>query len=75
MTDGTDVFLKRIQDANGGTLEDARQLVLKGLGGIAIGRGAEPFEVAEAIAFLASDRASSIHGTELVVDGGTVPTV
>ena len=75
MTEGTDVFLKRIQDANGGTLEDARQLVLNGLGGISIGRGAEPFEVAEAIAFLASDRASSIHGSELVVDGGTVPTV
>ncbi len=75
MTEGVDVFLKRLQDANGGTLEDARQLVLNGLGGIAIGRGAEPFEVAEAIAFLASDRASSIHGSELVVDGGTVPTV
>lgn len=75
MTEGTEVFLTRIQDANGGTLEDARQLVLQGLGGIAIGRGAEPFEVAEAIAFLASDRASSIHGSELVVDGGTVPTV
>lgn len=75
MTEGTDVFLKRIQDAKGGTLEDARQLVLNGLGGISIGRGAEPFEVAEAIAFLASDRASSINGSELVVDGGTVPTV
>lgn len=75
MTEGTDVFLKRIQDANGGTLEDARRLVLNGLGGISIGRGAEPFEVAEAIAFLASDRASSIHGSDLVVDGGTVPTV
>lgn len=75
MTDGTGVFLERIQAANGGTLEDARQLVLAGLGGISIGRGAEPFEVAEAIAFLASDRASSIHGSELVVDGGTVPTV
>jgi len=75
MTDGTDIFLKRIQDANGGTLEDARQLVLAGLGGISIDRGAEPYEVAEAIAFLASDRASSIHGSELVVDGGTVPTV
>ena len=75
MTEGTDVFLKRLQDANGGMLEDARQLVLKGLGGISIGRGAEPLEVAEAIAFLASDRASSIHGAELVVDGGTIPTV
>ncbi len=75
MTEGTGAFLGRIQAANGGTLEDARQLVLDGLGGIAIGRGAEPFEVAEAIAFLASDRAASIHGSELVVDGGTVPTV
>lgn len=75
MTEGTGEFLKRIQDANGGTIEDARQLVLNGLGGISIGRGAEPFEVAEAIAFLASDRASSIHGSELIVDGGTVPTV
>lgn len=75
MTEGTDVFLKRIQDANGGTLEDARQLVLQGLGGISIGRGAEPFEVADVIAYLASDRAASVHGAEFVVDGGAVPTV
>ena len=75
MTESTGVFLERIRAANGGSLEDARQLVLAGLGGIGIGRGAEPWEVAEAIAFLASDRASSIHGSELVVDGGTVPTV
>lgn len=75
MTEGTEVFLKRLQDANGGSLEEARKFVLDGLGGIAIGRGAEPFEVAEAIAFLASDRAASIHGAELVIDGGTVPTV
>jgi NAD(P)-dependent dehydrogenase (short-subunit alcohol dehydrogenase family) len=75
MTEGAEVFLKRLQHANGGSLEDARKLVLDGLGGIAIGRGAEPFEVAEAIAFLASDRAASIHGAELVIDGGTIPTV
>lgn len=75
MTEGAEVFLKRLQEANGGSIEDARKLVLDGLGGISIGRGAEPIEVAEAIAFLASDRASSIHGAELVVDGGTVPTV
>lgn len=75
MTESTGEFLGRLQAANGGTLEDARQSVLDALGGISIGRGAEPFEVAEAIAFLASDRAASIHGAELVIDGGTVPTV
>ncbi|RUW50950.1 MULTISPECIES: SDR family oxidoreductase [unclassified Mesorhizobium] len=75
MTEGTNVFLKRIQAANGGSIEDARQLVLAGLGGISIGRGAEPFEVADVIAYLASDRAASIHGAEFVIDGGTVPTV
>lgn len=75
MTEGTGAFLERIQAANGGTLEDARQLVLNGLGGIAIGRGAEPFEVADIIAYLASDRAASVHGAEFVIDGGTVPTV
>ncbi len=75
MTEGTDEFLKRIQSANGGTVEDARQVVLAGLGGISIGRGAEPFEVADLIAYLASDRAASIHGAEFVIDGGTIPTV
>ena len=75
MTESTGVFLKRLQDANGGTIEDARQLVLRGLGGIPIGRGAEPSEVADVIAYLASDRAAAVHGAEFVVDGGTVPTV
>ncbi|MFN3857470.1 MAG: SDR family oxidoreductase [Caulobacter sp.] len=75
MTEGTDVFLQRIQAANGGTIEDARQSVLAGLGGIPIGRGAEPSEVADLIAYLSSDRAAAIHGAEFVIDGGTVPTV
>ncbi len=37
---------------------------------IPAGRPASPDEVASAIAFLASDRASYIHGTILAVDGG-----
>ncbi|WP_406492209.1 SDR family oxidoreductase [Streptomyces sp. NBC_00846] len=34
------------------------------------GRPAEPAEIAEAIAYLASDAASFVHGAVLPVDGG-----
>ena len=75
MTEATGDFLEMLRDANGGTIEDARQSVLDVLGGIPIGRGAEPEEVADLIAYLASDRAAAIHGAEFVIDGGTIRTV
>lgn len=75
MTESTVHFLERLQEMNGGSIDDARQSVLDALGGIPIGRGAEPSEVADLIAYLASDRAGAIHGAEFVIDGGTIRTV
>lgn len=75
MTEATGDFLEILRKANGGTIEEARQSVLDALGGIPIGRGAEPEEVADLIAYLAVDRAAAIHGAEFVIDGGTVRTV
>jgi NAD(P)-dependent dehydrogenase (short-subunit alcohol dehydrogenase family) len=75
MTESSVELLKRLQAANGGTAEDARQLLLDALAGIPIGRAAEPHEVAGLIAYLASDRAAAIHGAEFIIDGGTVRTV
>jgi NAD(P)-dependent dehydrogenase (short-subunit alcohol dehydrogenase family) len=75
MTEASVDLLKRLQAANGGTVEEARRVVLDALGGIPIGRAAEPAEVADLIAYLASDRAAAIHGAEFIIDGGTVRTV
>jgi NAD(P)-dependent dehydrogenase (short-subunit alcohol dehydrogenase family) len=54
--------------------EGGKQIIMRSLGGIPLGRPATPREVAELIAFVVSPRAGAISGTEYVIDGGTIPT-
>jgi NAD(P)-dependent dehydrogenase (short-subunit alcohol dehydrogenase family) len=65
---------ERLAKDAGTDYEGGKQIIMDSLGGIPIGRPSKPEEVANLIAFLASDRAATITGTEHVIDGGTVPT-
>lgn len=68
-------LILRLAEERGIGESAAREVLMDSLGGIPIGRPNRPEEVAELIAFLVSDRAATIHGSEFVIDGGTVPTV
>jgi NAD(P)-dependent dehydrogenase (short-subunit alcohol dehydrogenase family) len=65
---------ERLGQQAGTDYEGGKQIIMKSLGGIPLGRPAKPREVADLIVFLVSARAGAITGTEYVIDGGTVPT-
>jgi NAD(P)-dependent dehydrogenase (short-subunit alcohol dehydrogenase family) len=73
-TDGAESLIDRISKGRGIDREAARQQIMDSPGGIPIGRPSWPEDVAELIAFLVSDRASTMTGAEHVIDGGTLPT-
>lgn len=74
-TKAAERLIQRLAEKSGTDLDTARKELIGSLGGIPMGRPGRPEEVAELVAFLVSDRASYISGTEYVIDGGTIPTI
>ncbi|MEE3499915.1 SDR family oxidoreductase [Acidiphilium acidophilum] len=56
----------------GVTIDEAR---IRGIARIPLGRMANPGDIANAVTFFASDRASYITGVNISMDGASYPTV
>lgn len=74
-TEGTQGYVAAVARGEGIDEAAARELILSLNGGIPLGRPGRPDDVAELVAFLASERASWITGVEYTIDGGSVQTV
>ncbi len=69
-------LIDRLASATGTSYDIARQeLMDETLGGIPLNRPGRPEEIAELVAFLVSERASYITGSEHIIDGGTLRTI
>lgn len=75
MTESSVRMMERISESSKSTIEEATKSVMDALGGIPMGRPAEPEEIAEFVGFLVSPRANYLTGTEYIIDGGTIPTI
>ena len=74
-TTAMESFLQSYGSSIGKTLDETAQLVMDSLGGVPMNRLAQPEEIAHLIGFLVSAKASYITGSNVVIDGGTIPTV
>jgi len=68
-------FIQDFATSAGITVDDAFQQLLGQVGGIPMGRMAEPEEVASLIHFLVSPAAAYLTGTNYAIDGGSLPVV
>lgn len=74
-TKAAERLIERMAENSKSDYNAARQELMDSLGGIPLGRPAKPEEVAELVAFLVSDRASYITGSEHIIDGGIIRTI
>lgn len=74
-TDAMNTFLGDLAKSAGITVEEMAKNLMDRLGGIPMGRMAEPEETAELVNFLVSPKASYITGANYIIDGGNLPVV
>ena len=74
VTEGATAHLEHMADKQGVTTEEVTRQIVDHLK-LPMGRPGDPEDVAEMIAFLASDRAKWLTGAQFRVDGGIIPTV
>ena len=68
-------FIEDLAKKSDITVDEMAKNLLQRLGGIPMGRMAEPEETAELVRFLVSPRASFITGANYVIDGGNFPVI
>jgi NAD(P)-dependent dehydrogenase (short-subunit alcohol dehydrogenase family) len=72
-TEAAHSWIVQIARSEGIEEEAARQQIIARSGGIPLGRTGRPAEIAELVAFLASDRAAFVSGADYFLDGGAFP--
>jgi NAD(P)-dependent dehydrogenase (short-subunit alcohol dehydrogenase family) len=71
-TESARAMVEEIAQIDGIGIDEARAQIVESIGGIPLGAPGSPADVGELVAFLVSDRAAYITGSEYVIDGGSV---